>query len=97
MNTAARATELWMLVENMMSEAINSENKETILNLIRHLDLNINFPVNENNLTFLMWAITTRDHELAQVVFNSKSINFEIWDNGNNTISEYAAIGISLR
>jgi hypothetical protein len=54
MNMAAMATELWMLVENMMSKAINTGNKETVLNLIQHPDLNINFSDNENNLTFPM-------------------------------------------
>jgi hypothetical protein len=52
MNTAARTIELWILMENIMSEAINTGNKENILNLIQHSNLNINFLVNENNLTF---------------------------------------------
>jgi hypothetical protein len=52
MKTAARTTEVGVFVENMMRESINTRDKGRVLNLIQHPDLNINFSVNENNLTF---------------------------------------------
>jgi ankyrin repeat protein len=91
MKTAASATEVEMPVENMMYDAINNENKGAILNLIQHPDLNINFPVNGNNLTFPMWAIMMGNLEFIQAVFSREDIDFEVRDTGNDwMVLDYA-------
>jgi hypothetical protein len=58
--------------------ARSAGNCEDVFRFLGDPNLDINFPINKNNLTFPIWAIRMGDLEFIQTIFGRKDINFEV-------------------
>jgi hypothetical protein len=82
-------------VEKKLLNAIEKEDYDAAWKFAHDPDLNINFIVGENNLTFPMEvmksAIETEDLSIIVIVFKTFGIDFAATDNDDNTIETCAA------